>query len=212
MEIVTIQLIVQGVGLVSDLKTLTGNKSMLSKMSKGNLDSVFWRFRYLYGILMPSGTGKTQLVKNLYGKDYLLVDVDALTIGSYRNDEERNHVEGFKQRGELSTYMALTFGRAKEIIHKLADDFGTKKLVLVTSSKELADYLNIREGNRITLCPSSSLVDTLVRDKTPAESEAFKASVASYKIAVSDYVCFESFESLHSKICKFFGKSLKIRV
>lgn len=212
MEIVTVQLVVQGISLVSDVKSLTGNKSVLSKMTNGNLESAFWRFTHLYGILMPAGTGKTQIVKNLHGKDFLLIDCDALTIGSYRNDEERNHIEGFKARGELSTYMALTFGRAKEIIQKLAEDFGSKKLVIVTSSKDLADYLNIRAGNRLTLCPSGVLVESMTRDKPPAETDAFKAGISSYKLAAPDYVCYESFESLHTKVTKFFGKGLKLRV
>lgn len=128
------------------------------------LASVSCNFRQLKGIVLPKGSGKTFLTSKLDAKQFVVVDIDDLGVLGLSPDELAKYNKAIADNNANSANIII-FPKAKEYIVNLQKQFETKKLLIISSNRDLLKYVGVSASNISVLVPSPEFFKDLMTDK-----------------------------------------------
>jgi hypothetical protein len=125
--------------------------SLLRSPSKAFSD-----WRYMHGLVMHDKSGRTSLTRDLRGREVIIIDLDEVVIASYAQDDQQR-LQQYKASEEWSTFNLHVYAKAKEIVGRARENFPGKKLLLVSASLDLIEYLKVPESNIRVYSPTNTL-------------------------------------------------------
>lgn len=128
------------------------------------LSSVSCNFRQLKGIVLPKGSGKTYLTAKLDSKAYVVVDIDDLGVIGLSPDELKKYEVANAENNQNSANIII-FPKAKSYVVNLQKQFENKKLIIISSNRELLKYVGVPAANITVLAPSCEFYKDLISDK-----------------------------------------------
>ena len=160
-------------------------------------------------VVIPSGSGKTKLVETFKSEfglstDLYLLDIEDAVLKEVKNAPLLSQLKELKEKDVL-IYESKLFQLCKEYLDEILQHLKATKhkkhIVVLTSSKELKRYLDIKTG--IYYAPTKKLFEAL-KSKNPANLDYL--NYTRNLLSEKDAFVFETFEQLYNQ----FLKDLKI--
>lgn len=115
------------------------------------------RLKSVSAVLIPSGCGKTSILKYLEApKDTIMIDLDATSLLSISEEQERR-LKRFKDNNESQSYKQEIMIICRDYVKKLKRDFLKKKIILISSSYDILKYLGLSSEDINVYCPNNQL-------------------------------------------------------
>lgn len=108
------------------------------------------------GLAIPSGSGKTELARNLHGADIFVIDLDELVLGRIPAAEQAAF-NALKVSNPVM-YDIMYKRVAKAAVEELKRDFvGSRRLLLLAASLSILEFVGVKKQNCYAVCPSLAL-------------------------------------------------------
>lgn len=158
--------------------------------------------RNLCGIVLPEKCGKTSLCSALGSKRVVLVDLDELLKTTNDNSNKLNQL---KYKNDYDTLTLLLIDETAKLLVQLKRLHRFKRIVLLTSNKELMSGLRIPFKMFV---PSNQLLDTV---KSTLNSDDKKILENSRNLLIqSNTDVFNTFEDLNHAVSDLFDLKRKL--
>lgn len=125
-------------------------------------------------IIMPKSSGKSKLTESLSGTsssgaDYLIIDLESVLKDTA--DYHQN----------INNKMVVYYPKCKEYLQRVKQNFPKRRLLVITTEPDLADYLEITDT--VVYSPTLAYHDTLAKQITDGEKR--KDASYSYSRCIS---------------------------
>lgn len=123
------------------------------------LSKIKCRYSSLSAVVSPRKSGRTELVKSLEDKRYILLDLDS-SVKMEMTNEETQKLNQLERDNESTSYNSFYYPLCKRYLQKLKKNFKKKNIIVFSSDPELVKYLEI--SNVLYLSPSNKLFSTIL--------------------------------------------------
>lgn len=161
-------------------------------------------------IVAPKRSGKTELIKQLEHKDFILLDLESCIRLEMSNDE-LSKLSQLEKNFEETSYNAFYYPVCKRYLNKIKKDFKRKSIIVFSSDANLIQYLGI--SNVLYLSPSNKLFTSILEkvgndENTKRLLQKSRDSIVSK--AGTKLQAFQSYEHLMDMVVDKFGLKPKL--
>lgn len=181
--------------------------SMIQMSFLRSPSKAFSDWRYMHGLVMHDKSGRTSLARDLRNRGVMIIDLDEVVMASYA-PEDRERLQQYKAAEEWQTFNLHIYAKAKEIVGRARENFPGKKMLLVSGSLDLIQYLKVPAGNIRVYSPTNALWARLAEGlEEGARRIADNGRQQLREMAGDKLENFNTFDELYMRISDWMGVS-----